>query len=705
MKFSAAWLKEITGLKKTTKELANLLTYHSLEARDLTNTGDILEVDLLSNRVGDASNHFGLARELSAITNRKLKLPPIEIKTDAKIKIGNYLKVKIQNTKKCPRYNCRLILGVTVKPSPIWMQEKLVTCGLRPINNIVDATNYTMLELGQPLHAFDYDRLDNDSKGTSTSKIKSIIIRDAKRGEIITTLDNDTYKLDESTLVIADSHEPLAIAGVKGGQRAAISNFTKNIVIESANFDYWSTHLTSAKLQLKTDASWRFEHKLPPELTELALNRVCHLIQKIGGGSVAKEAIDAGIYKDGGKNKPHEIFFPLEKISQVIGQEIDMVEAKRKLSALGFKIKNSKKNKLSGWLVNIPYYRLDINEPEDIIGEIIRLIGYETLNSQQPFSPLAMPEINEILNLEGRAKDYFISQGFYDIYTYSFISANDFNDLTPYWQNRTINLLNPVSQEAAYLKPLSHINILKALRNTEKQVNDFLTIDRLWLIETGKTYEKDNNQFKEINYLAGAMSSIEESPEELLREGKGILFHWLKGEGLKVSFAPIIDEKYNGIKAIDDKTILGIEAGEQLIGWLAFLKTEEMASFNQIKTVIIFNVDEQMLLEAKAQKVNNNQTTPLNKYPAAKRDLSILIKKNIPLIDIVNLINDGQRGILDEVEVFDIYAGKNLPEDKKSVAFHLLFRHKDRTLATEEINQAMQKISQDLIAQWGVEIR
>ncbi len=705
MKFSAVWLKEITGLKKTTKELANLLTYHSLEARDLTNTGDILEVDLLSNRVGDASNHFGLGRELSVITNRKLKLPPTDLKTDAKIKIGNYLKVKIQNAKKCPRYNCRLIMGVTVKPSPIWMQEKLVTCGLRPINNIVDATNYTMLELGQPLHAFDYDRLDSDAKGVSTGKVKNIIIRDAKRGEIITTLDNDTYKLDESTLVIADSHEPLAIAGVKGGQRAAISNFTKNIVIESANFDYWSTHLTSTKLQLKTDASWRFEHKLSPEFTELALNRVCHIIQKIGGGSVAKEAIDEGVYKDGGKNKLHEIFLPLEKIPQVIGQNIDIVEAKRKLNALGFKIKNSKKNKLSGWLVTIPYYRLDINEPEDIIGEIARLIGYETLNSQQPLSPLTMPEANENLNLENRAKDYFISQGFYDIYTYSFIGANDFNDLPLYWQNRTINLLNPVSQEAAYLKPLSHINLLKALRNTERQINDFLTINRLWLIETGKTYEKNNNQFKEINYLAGAMSSLEEGPEELLREGKGILANWLKTEGLKVSFTPITDEKYNGIKAIDEKTLLGIEVGDQFVGWLAFLKIEEMVSFNQIKTVIIFNIDEQMLLDTTLQNIGNNQINPLNKYPAAKRDLSILIKKNIPLIDIVNLINNSQGGILDEVEVFDIYAGKNLPEDKKSVAFHLLFRHKERTLTAEEINQAMQKISQDLVTQWGAEIR
>ena len=172
MKFSVAWLKEITGLKKTTKELAELLTSHSLEARDLTNTGDIMEVDLLSNRVGDVSNHLGLSRELAAITNRKLKLPPTELKVDNKVKIEDYLKVKIQNNKKCRRYSCRLILGVTVKPSPIWMQERLVTCGLRPINNIVDATNYTMLELGQPLHAFDYERIDSTTKGEQGPKLK-----------------------------------------------------------------------------------------------------------------------------------------------------------------------------------------------------------------------------------------------------------------------------------------------------------------------------------------------------------------------------------------------------------------------------------------------------------------------------------------------------------------------------------------------------
>ncbi len=705
MKFSAAWLKEITGLKKTTKELADLLTNHSLETRDPTNTGDILEVDLLSNRVGDVSSHLGLSRELAAITNHKLKLPPTEPKVDGRIKIRDYLKVKIQNNKKCRRYNCRLILGITVKPSPIWMQEKLVICGLHPINNIVDATNYTMLELGQPLHAFDYDRINSTTKGEQGSKLKNIIIRDAKKGEIITTLDNDTYKLDESTLVIADSHEPLAIAGIKGGQRAAISNFTKNIVVESANFDYWSTHLTSVKLQLKTDASWRFEHKLSPELTELALNRVCHLIQKMAGGVVAKEAIDEGVWNDGAKNKNKEIIVFLAKISQVIGQTIDLNEAKKKLNALGFKIKNIKKNKTSAWLVTVPYYRLDITEPEDVIGEAARLIGYDSLLSQKPLGFLTMPEPNEQLNLEKRAKDYFISQGFYDVYTYSFIGTSDYNELNTYWQNRAVGLVNPVSQEAAYLQPLSSINLLKGLKNIEKQVNDFLSVNRIWLVSTGKTYEKNNNQFKESPYLAGVLSSFEDKPEELLRVGKGIITRWLSREGLLANFSLANDERYTGLSNLDDKTLLNIEIEDQTVGWLGFLKKEPLANFNQIKTVLLFHIDELILLGLCLKVGANKQVVPLNKYPAAKRDLSILIQKNVTIADILKLINDTQEGIIEDMKVFDIYSGKNLPENKKSIALHLLFRHKDRTLSAEEINQAMDKIEHELIARWNVEIR
>ncbi len=705
MKFSAAWLKEITGLKKTTKELAELLTHYSLEARDLTNTGEILEVDLLSNRVGDVSNHLGLSRELAAITNRKLKMPPAELKLDSKIKIEDYLKVKIQNNKKCRRYSCRLILGVTVKPSPIWMQEKLVTCGLRPINNIVDATNYTMLELGQPLHAFDYERIDSTTKGEQGPKLKNIVIRDAKKGEIITTLDNDTYKLDESTLVIADSHEPLGIAGIKGGQRAAISSFTKNIVVESANFDYWATHLTSVKLQLKTDASWRFEHKLPPELTEIALNRVCHLIQKIAGGTIAKEAIDVGVWEDGTKGKERELIVPLERFAQIIGQTIDLNEAKKKLNALGFKVKNIKKNKVSAWLVTIPYYRLDITEAEDIIGEAARLIGYDSLQSQKPLGFLTMPEPNEQLNLEARAKDYFISQGFYDVYTYSFIGNNDYNELNAYWQNRTVNLVNPVSQDAAYLQPLSFINLLKGLKNTEKQVNDFLTINSIRLISTGKTYEKNNNQFKEFPYLAGVLATFTEEPEELLRVSKGIIIRWLAREGLQAHFSLANDERYTGLENIDSKTILNIEVEDQVVGWVSFFKRETLITFNQIKSVLYFHIDEAALLGLVLKTNANKQVVPLTKYPAAKRDLSILIQKNVSIADILKLINDAQEGVLEDVEVFDIYAGKNLPEDKKSVAFHLLFRHKDRTLSAEEINQAMDKIERDLMARWNVEVR
>ncbi|HPS28548.1 MAG TPA: phenylalanine--tRNA ligase subunit beta, partial [Candidatus Paceibacterota bacterium] len=670
-----------------------------------TNTGEILEVDLLSNRVGDVSNHLGLSRELAAITNRKLKMPPAELKLDSKIKIEDYLKVKIQNNKKCRRYSCRLILGVTVKPSPIWMQEKLVTCGLRPINNIVDATNYTMLELGQPLHAFDYERIDSTTKGEQGPKLKNIVIRDAKKGEIITTLDNDTYKLDESTLVIADSHEPLGIAGIKGGQRAAISSFTKNIVVESANFDYWATHLTSVKLQLKTDASWRFEHKLPPELTEIALNRVCHLIQKIAGGTIAKEAIDVGVWEDGTKGKERELIVPLERFAQIIGQTIDLNEAKKKLNALGFKVKNIKKNKVSAWLVTIPYYRLDITEAEDIIGEAARLIGYDSLQSQKPLGFLTMPEPNEQLNLEARAKDYFISQGFYDVYTYSFIGNNDYNELNAYWQNRTVNLVNPVSQDAAYLQPLSFINLLKGLKNTEKQVNDFLTINSIRLISTGKTYEKNNNQFKEFPYLAGVLATFTEEPEELLRVSKGIIIRWLAREGLQAHFSLANDERYTGLENIDSKTILNIEVEDQVVGWVSFFKRETLITFNQIKSVLYFHIDEAALLGLVLKTNANKQVVPLTKYPAAKRDLSILIQKNVSIADILKLINDAQEGVLEDVEVFDIYAGKNLPEDKKSVAFHLLFRHKDRTLSAEEINQAMDKIERDLMARWNVEVR
>ncbi|MFC1789816.1 phenylalanine--tRNA ligase beta subunit-related protein, partial [Patescibacteria group bacterium] len=285
MKFSYNWLQSFFEKKIPNPEaLAKSLIFHFAEVEEVKKEGNdyILDIDVRPNRAGDCFSHKGIAREISVILNLKMKTEKIKLKKDKKLKTKDFLKIEISNKEACLRYTARIIFGVKIASSPKWIQERLITCGLRPINNIVDIANYIMLETGQPLHAFDEGKLED----------KKIIVRYAKEGEKITTLDEGKYELNKNILVIADSKKSIAIAGIKGGKNPEIDKKTKIVVLESANFDSQVIREGSKKLNLRTDASLRFEHGIDPNLTELAINRAAQLIQDIAGGKVLKEVID-----------------------------------------------------------------------------------------------------------------------------------------------------------------------------------------------------------------------------------------------------------------------------------------------------------------------------------------------------------------------------------------------------------------------------
>ncbi|MDZ4299823.1 MAG: phenylalanine--tRNA ligase beta subunit-related protein, partial [Candidatus Sungbacteria bacterium] len=264
MKFSYAWLKDFTPFKETPKQLAEFLTMRAFEVESFEKKGSdtVLDIKLLPNRVADASGHLGMAHEIGALKELRIKNYELKIKEDVEQKTSNFLRVQIENPDDCPRYTARVMTGIRVGPSPAWLRERLEACGLQSINNIVDATNYVMLELGQPLHAFDFDRIDNTASGK-----KNIIIRHAQKGEMIETLDKKTYELTPEVLLITDGEHPLAVAGVKGGITSGIGETTRTIVLESANFNPLIVRSTSQLLRLKTDASYRFEHGMDPNET------------------------------------------------------------------------------------------------------------------------------------------------------------------------------------------------------------------------------------------------------------------------------------------------------------------------------------------------------------------------------------------------------------------------------------------------------
>jgi len=286
MLFSYKWLQSyLKNPLPSPKKLAELLTMRAFEVEGIKKAGKdyVLDIDVLPNRGSDCFSHIGMAREIAAISKNSFQTIKYKLDENKKLKVKDFITLKVENKNDCFRYSGRIIVDVKVGSSPKWIQDRLKICGLRPINNIVDITNYVMLETGQPLHAFDYNKI---------SENKKIIVRRARKGEKIVTLDNEKYDLDKNVLVIAGSKEPLAVAGIKGGKKAEIDKKTRIIILESANFNAGLIHQISRKLNLKTDASWRFEHKIDPNLTELAINRAANLIQEVSKGKIVSGLVD-----------------------------------------------------------------------------------------------------------------------------------------------------------------------------------------------------------------------------------------------------------------------------------------------------------------------------------------------------------------------------------------------------------------------------
>ena len=332
MKFSYNWLQSFFSKKLPLPEkLAGLIIGHSFEVEEIKRSGKdyILDIGVLANRGSDCFSHIGMAREIAAILNYKFKIPVFKLTESKKINAKDLIKIVVENKGGCPRYTARVISDVKVGDSPKWIKEKLVACGLRPINNVVDIANYVMLETGQPLHAFDQEKIEG----------KKIIVRFAEAGEKITTLEEETYKLNEDVLVISDAKKPIAVAGVKGGKSPEIDKKTNTIVLESANFNPQNVRKSSKIINLKTDASWRFEHGLDQRLAEFAINRAAYLIQEIAKGKVAKGLIDVSAKTSSKKI----IRLDLDYVDKLLGVKIPQNQAIDILKRLEFKIKAVKK--------------------------------------------------------------------------------------------------------------------------------------------------------------------------------------------------------------------------------------------------------------------------------------------------------------------------------------------------------------------------
>ncbi len=701
MQFSYNWLKDLLNpvrklekmkfsngvkFKETPEKLADILTMYFAEATvKYRGKRPVLDVELLSNQVAEASGHLGLAREIGAIIGKRFIYPKINLK-EKNIFAKNLLNIEIKSPN-CNYYLARLLQGVKVKESPKWLKDVLADCGVRSINNIVDAANYVMLETGQPLHAFDFDKISDKSAAAKKKAKKEIIIRQAKKNEKITTLEDETYALDENIMLIADNKNPLALAGIKGGKIAGISKNTTNIILESANFNGTNIRLTSKKLGLRTDASWRFEHNIPLELADYAIDRLAQLIQELAGGDILKGKVGQRISKE------EKIVIPIkwESWEKFLGWPIKKKEIIHYLSLLGFFIQERKEY----FLISPPPFRNDIKIKEDVMGEVARLYGIDKIDSIIPQEILTLPLQNEFFEFREQVKDWLKGYNLEEVYNYSFISEEDKNILPNKWQRKLIEIQNPTSALTKYLRPTLLTNFLKNINY------NFSFVDKIGFFEIGKTYLKESKNLKEYFVFSGVLAQKEKCDDSsIFYQAKGIIEDLFSRFGIdrdNYSFKPLEGTEYSllleqGAAIYKNKDLIGV-IGNPKKDLLKKYDCEGKSVFWEIKLLPLLEIVQE-----------EREFQPLPKYPAIIRDISFIIAQNILVDKILNIIQKACPVNLEDVDLFDIYVGKNLSSGAKSMSFHLTFRANDRTLKNEEVDKEMEKIYK-VLKDIGAEIR
>ena len=632
---------------------------------------DILDFEITSNRP-DCFSIEGLGRETAISLNEEFKNPHKNVSKDVKtVDSIDGLKVDIEAKDLCYRYIARVIKNVEIKESPEWMKRRLKACGVRAINNIVDITNYVMLELGQPMHAFDIENVAG----------KHIIVRRAAENEKITTLDEIERTLNNDNLVIADEEKPVAVAGVMGGLNSGITDDTKTVVFEAATFNRGSVRLTAKKLGLRTESSSRFEKGLSPEIAARAIDRAVELAELIGAGKSVDEKID--IYPE--KETQKIIPFEPEKVNALLGMDISKEEMIDILTKLGIEVNEEK--------LVIPYFRVDLERTADIAEEVIRIHGYNTLNSTLINAESTVGAKTKLQKLQDKIKDLLVQKGFSEMYAFSFIGHKDF-EKCKLDSTKAIKITNPLGEEFSLMRTSMMPTVMQSIATNYNKKNKDAA-----LFEMGKTYIDE-----EGNIAKGEVATETEQIAFALY-GKNADFYVVKGiieNILQISNIA----KYQ----LARETEINLHPGRSakiLIG------KDRIASFGEVHPEVLENygIDEKVYYAvidvekfAKYGK-NNKKYTPIPKYPAVERDIALVVDEDIEVGQIESIISKKAKNILEKAELFDVYRSEKLGQNKKSIAYELIFRAPDRTLTDDKIKNTMEVITKELQATLGAELR
>jgi len=640
----------------------------------------VMDIDLTTNRF-DCASVVGVAREVSALLHKPLKLPDFSLTETGGSSTDTLCQVEIADTGRCRRYIARVIQDVTVGPSPAWLVKRLNQCGMRPVNNVVDITNYVLAELGHPLHAFDYDKL--------SAEHKIVIRRGDQAGEKIRCLDNIERKIDGEDLVIADSEKPIAIAGIIGGADTGVVEATKNILLESAYFSPDSIRKTSKKNNISTEASCRFERGVDINNLRAAINRAAQLIQKICGGSISGGVVD--IYPQPVPETKLDLY--LESVNKILGSSIDYDNMTAILKSLGFGCEDREGGQFS-ITVTVPSYRNDISSSMDLAEEIARNYGYNNILSKMPSIQAGELKSDEIFKLETGIKSIMKRLGFFEVMNFSLVGEEaleklDIIAVEQSEERNNLQIKNPLIAEQSLLRDTLLPGLLSTVRrNLNYKISD------MKIFELGRVFHKKQEKNVlpvEKRMLGGCLTGSQQ--ENYWGEvSKPVDFHYLKGimetilKELNITNYRLEHSKNPVFNPGNSSDIF---KGDSFIGTVGEISRTVQRKYDFIMPVYSFNIDFDRLCELADFNV---KFISIPRYPLVKRDISIYCPLGLTYDKIFAKIIDSSDALVANVHLFDVYKGEQVNEGYQGMAFSITYQSANRTLIDQEVNDLHEKI-------------
>ena len=645
----------------------------------------ILDLEVTPNRL-DCFSVLGVAHEIGALTGKQVRVPEVQYAEDGPPITGE-ASVAVADPDLCHRYTASLIQGLKIGPSPQWLQDRLARAGLRPISNVVDVTNYVMLEFNQPLHAFDLDKVRD----------KTVIVRRAAPGENLETLDGVPRELNTEVLVIADARDPIGLGGVIGGANSEIGPETTSVLLESATFNSYNNRRTADTFRLHTDASQRFEKGLRPELAPIALRRATQLIQQVAGGAIAQGIYD--IYPDSDKPQP-KVTMTLRRLKQILGMDVGIQQVEEVFRSLEFQYERVDDSSIQ---VTVPYWRSDINIEEDLIEEVVRIIGYDNVPTTMLSTPIPYRQPAPMTELRARVKEALAAVGLQETISYPVVSGEDLVKVNYDLESATpLRVANPMSTEHDHLRPTLLASLLGTL-----SYNEGHNEGPFRFFEQGRVFlPRPDRLPDEREVAAGVISGLRSEPSWLVDNGpldffdaKGMLNSALGFLGLTPEWEPATA---GDSPALHPGRSARIMCSGNRIGILGELHPTVTERFDlRHRPATIFEIYLDALLTLPARSGRNFRS--LTRFPSANRDVALVVADDVPAGRVQEILD--RHRLVERVELFDVYSGDNLEPGTRSLAFHVYFQSPDRTLTAEEVNRTLDGLLRTLQRDVGAVLR